>query len=281
MLREQCRGKKVGAGGRICYNQIMKLRKRYSILASAGLALLGAVGGTLWMRHTPEPRYLGVRFGVFLDGYWKDREVRKTGREAVKAMGSSVVPYLLSQMESDPVREFMFRIKPRMPSKIASLFPNQTAYANRRSFAAALLTEAGTNAVGALPRLLEITEAESPDYTHNFVRAVGMLAPGTQYEDRARKLLLRVVTETRGDAELRRMSYRFLGMFGGNEVVPVLIDGLHDRRMVDACIESLVKIGTNAVPELTNIAARESGHIRPAGLVLEKIERKLREDHGR
>ena len=259
----------------------MKLRRRYFILAGAGLALLGAVLGTLWMRHTPEPKYLGVRFGVFLDGYWKDREMRKTGREAVEAMGSSVVPYLVSQMESDPIREFMFRIKPRMPSKIASLVPNQTAYANRRSFAAALLTEAGTNAVGALPRLLEITEAESPDYTHNFIRAIGMLAPGTEYEDRARKLVLRVATEARADAELRRMSYHFLGTFAGNEVVPVLIDGLRDRRMINACIDSLVKIGTNAAPELTKMAARESGHIRPAGLVLVKIERKLREDQGR
>jgi hypothetical protein len=257
----------------------MKLRRRY-FFASAALALLGVVVATLWMRHTPEPRYQGIRFSVFLDEYWKNPEMAKTGRQAVKEMGSSVVPYLVSEMENDPVRDLMFKIKPSMPDKIASVFPDQSVYAKRRTRAAGLLTEAGTNAVSALPRLIEITEAESPDYTHNFIRAIGMLAPGTEYHDRARKLVLRVVTEARSerDSETRRMCYHILGMFGGDEVVPALIDGLRERRMVDSCIESLVKIGTNAVPELKKVAAHESGYVRPAGVALEKIERKIRED---
>jgi hypothetical protein len=172
----------------------MKMRGRYLVFAGAGAALLGAIIVTLWMRHVPEPRYQGIRFGLFLDEYWKNPELRKTARQAVKEMGGSVVPYLLSQMENDPVREFMFRIRPSMPDRIASMFPDQTAYANRRATAAGLLTEAGTNAVSALPRLLAATEAEHPDYTHNYIRAVGMIAPGTEYEDRAREVMLRVIT---------------------------------------------------------------------------------------
>lgn len=261
----------------------MKVRRRYSILAGAGLALLGVVVASLWMRHTPEPRYDGIRFGMILDEYWKNREMRKTARQAMKEMGSSIVPYLVSQIESDPMRELMFRIKPSMPAKISSMLPDPTAYANRRSTAAGLLPEAGTNAVRALPLLLKITEAEGPDFTHNFIRAIGMLAPGTEYEDRARKVILRVVSEARSDRDrgLREMCYHLLGMFDGNEVVAALIDGLRERRMAGACIESLVKVGTNALPELTKVDAHESGYVRPAGLALEKIERKMREDHDR
>jgi hypothetical protein len=260
----------------------MKPRRRYFFVA-AGLALLSVVYATLWLQHTPEPRYQGIRFGVFLDEYWKNREMAKTGREGVKEMGGNVVPYLVSQIEKDPVREIIFTIKPRLPDKISSILPDQRTYRNRRLVAAALLTEAGTNAVRGLPCLLEITEAEGPDYTHNFIRAIGMLAPGTEYEDRARKLMLRVATESRSerDSDTRRMAYHLLGMFGGREAVPVLIEGLRDRRMVDACIESLLKIGPIAVPELTKVAVHESGYVRPAGLVLEKIERKIHEEQER
>ena len=205
--------------------------------------------------------------------------MRRTGWQAVREMSNSVVPYLVSQIEHDPLRELMFKIKPSMPAKISSMLPDPKAYARRRSAAAGLLPEAGTNAVRALQVLLEIAEAEGPEFTHNFIRAIGMLAPGTEYEDRARKVILRVVSEARSDrdSELRRMSYHFLGSFDGNEVVVALIDGLRERRMTGVCIESLVKIGTNALPELTKAAAHESGYVRPAGLALEKIESEIRE----
>lgn len=257
----------------------MKLRRRH-VVAVTGLALMGVLIATLWMRHIPEPSYRGIRFGVFLDAYWKDREMRKTARQAVKEMGSSVVPYLVSQIEKRPVREFMFKLKPSMPDKLGAMFPDQTAYANRKSIAAFLLTEAGTNGVSALPLLLKITEAEGPAFTHNYVRAIGMLAPGTEYEDRARQVILRVATEARSlpDRDLRRMAYHFLGTFRGDDVVAVLIDGLHDRAVAGTCIDSLIRIGTDAVPELTKVAAHERGYVRPAGLALEKIERKMRPD---
>lgn len=51
--------------------------------------------------------------------------------------------------------------------------------------------------------------------------------------------------------------------------------------MVDACIESLVRLGTNAVPELRKAADGETGHIRPATLALQKVEEKIRRDEER
>lgn len=253
----------------------MKMRKRHFVFAGLGIALFVAV--SLWMKHVPEPKYQGVGLGHYLTisrTAPENMRAHREGREAIKAMGASAVPYLERQIEKDPVREVLIRIAPKMPDKVASMFPDRYAYLHRRSTAAALLPQAGTNAVSALPRLLEIAEAESPDYTHNLIRAIGMLAPGTIYEDGARRLILRVVSEARTDREdeLRRMSYHFLGTLGGNEVLPALIDGLKEPKMIDRCIESLVLLGTNAIPLLEKAAEGEKGHIRPATLALEKVQ---------
>ena len=253
----------------------MKVRKRHFVFAGVGIVLFAAL--TLWTNHIPEPKYQGVGLGIYLTttrtapGYMR---AHREGREAINAMGASAVPYLERQIEKDPMREFLIRIAPKMPSKVASMFPDRYAYLHRRSTAAGLLPEAGTNAVSALPRLLAIAEAESPNYTHNLIRAIGMLAAGTEYEDGARRLILKVVNEARSDRdrELRLMSYHFLGTLGGNEVLPALIDGLKEPRMVDRCIESLVRLGTNAIPQLKKVAEGETGHIRPATLALEKVQ---------
>lgn len=235
-------------------------------------------GGVAWLRHTPEPSYEGVRFSVLLDEF-KNPEMRKVAYKGTKELGAEVVPYLVSQFEDDPLRELAFKIRPKMPDKIASMLPDPKVYRNRRNMAAGLLTEAGTNAVRALPRLLAVTEAESPNYTHNCIRAIGMLAPGTEYEERARKLLLKSTVELRQARNFmtRPMVYDLLGSFPADEVVTVLIEGLNEHRLKNACIQSLVKLGTNAVPELRKVAAMEEGHVRPATLVLEKIEKRFAE----
>jgi hypothetical protein len=255
----------------------MKVRKRHYAFTAAGLALF--VGLSWWIKHVPEPKYQGVGLGDYLRRPRtfpppERMQARRDAREAVKALGASAVPYLANQIEKDPLREFLFKIAPKMPAKVASMFPDRFAYSHRRSTAAAFLPEAGTNAVSAVPRLIELAEAESPNYTHNFIRAIGMLAPGTEHEDPARRLILRVIREARTepDNELRRMSYHFLGTLGGDEVLPALIDGLKEPQMVDRCIESLVRLGTNAIPHSKKAAEAETGHIRPATLALEKVQ---------
>jgi hypothetical protein len=237
-----------------------------------------------WMRHVPEPRYKGVGLGQYLRENPRNSQLFREGREAVRELGASAVPYLMSEIEKNPVIEFLLRIGPSMPAKVASIFPNRYDYLNTRSRAAGFLPEAGTNAIKVLPRLLEMAEAEHPNYTHNLIRAIGMLAPGTVHQDRARTLMIEVVKASknnRSESELERMSYHFLGAFGGSEVVRPLIDGLQRPNMVDACIEALKRLGTNAVPDLKKVAEAEAGHIRPATLALEKIEAKVSADSQR
>jgi len=255
----------------------MKVRRRWVMFVLVVVVVSG--GGVAWLRHTPEPSYEGVRFSVLLDE-WKNREMRRVAYKGTKELGAAAVPYLASQFDDDPLRELAFKIRPKMPDKIASMLPDPNVYRNRRNMAAGLLTEAGTNAVRALPRLLAITEAETPNYTHNYIRAIGILAPGTEYEERSRKLLLKVTAEMRLERDLttRRMSYHLLGSFPADEVVMVLIEGLNEHRLKNECIQSLVKLGTNAVPELRKVAALEDGHVRPATLVLEKIEKRFAEN---
>jgi len=215
-----------------------------------------------------------------LDGFWNDREKGRMAHEGTKKLGAAVVPYLASQFDDDPLRELAFKIRPRMPDKIAALLPDPKIFRNRRITAAGLITEAGTNGVLALPRLLAITEAEGPNYTHNFIRAIGSLAPGTKYEERARKLLLKITAEMRHERDLttRRMAYYLLGSYPSPEVTTVLMEGMNEYGVKNASIQSLVKLGTNVVPQLKEVAAEEEGHVRPATLVLEKIEKQLAEN---
>jgi hypothetical protein len=256
----------------------MKVRRRWVMVVLVVVLVSG--GGVAWLRHAPEPSYEGVRFSVLLDAFGTNDEMRRVAYKGTKELGAAVVPYLASQFDEDPLRELAFKIRPLVPDKIAPLLPDPKVYRNRRNTAAGLLTEAGTNAVRALPRLLARTESESPNYTHNFIRAIGMLAPGTEYEERARKLLVKVTVEMRqaSDMATRPMVYSLLGNFPSDEVVMVLIAGLNEHRVLSYSIGSLVKLGTNAVSELKKVAAREEGHIRPATLVLEKIEKRFAEN---
>jgi hypothetical protein len=48
--------------------------------------------------------------------------------------------------------------------------------------------------------------------------------------------------------------------------------------MLGTCLTALVKAGNDAVPALKKLAEKESGHIRPATLALEQIEKKLMEE---
>jgi hypothetical protein len=253
----------------------MKVRRRWVMCVLMAVVMGGT--GVAWLRHTPEPNYEGVRFSVLLDGGIRDHEKWKLAREGTKELGAAVVPYLASQFDNDPLRELAFKVRPKMPNKIATMLPDPKVYRKRRNSAAGLITFAGTNAVRALPGLLALMEAEAPNYTHNFVRAIGMLAPGTKYEERARKLLLNVTTEMRHERDLttRRMAYHLLGSFPSPEVTTALLEGMNEHGVKNACIQSLVKLGTNAVPELKKLAEKEEGHVRPATLVLEKIEKQL------
>jgi hypothetical protein len=252
----------------------MNVRVRVVICGIAALVTVACC--VAWMRHVPEPRYNGIGLGLYLRHNPRNPQLFMDGREAVRALGASAVPYLVSEIEMNPFMEFLLKIAPSMPAKVASLFPNRNDYLNKRLRAAALLPEAGTNAIYVLPRLLQMAEAEHPNYTHNLIRAIGMLAPGTVHEDKARTLMIEVVaTKNSRESELERMSYHFLGVFGGSEVVRPLIDGLRRPNMADACMEALKHLGTTAVPELKKAADVETGYYRPATEALQKLQAKL------
>lgn len=252
------------------------------VVAAMVMSLVMAGGFLAWIRNAPEPMYEGVGLGRYVRDYWKDRELRRNSRAAVKTMGPEAVPYLMKHIQGDPFTDLLIKISPSMPAPIASMFPDARAYRERIYSAAILLPEAGTNALTALPWLLKKTEAQNPNFNHNFVRAIGMLAPGTDSEKRATKLMLEVVRNLEPtNRETRRMAYNYLGELGGEEVVQVLLEGLGDYRVRSSCIEALVRIGTNAAPALKKIAEKEEGHIRPATSALERIEaaRVLKNEH--
>lgn len=254
----------------------MKLRQKLKLTRRRGgifLAVVLAVAfGVFWLFfRVPEPLLDGVGLGQYLaKPIWGGRDARAIF-EGIPKMGQEPVPYLRQKMERNTLLELIIGWRPDLPVRVQAFIPTGGQYNVRRMRAAALLTFAGTNAAKALPTALRILEAdESLIVRQNCLSIVANCAPGTDYEDRAVRALLKAVEEP----ELRSSALFCLGGFTNQWelIVPKLVEGLyqsHSTRL--ACIKALEKIGAPAVPTLRKAAATEGVHVRPAELVLEKL----------
>lgn len=254
----------------------MRITRRAATIVILTLLLLGAAGW--WFVRIPEPAFNGVPLGIYLDTF---RSEPQKAYAAVRALGPSAVPYLVEEMKPDPIFENLNRASPRLPASLQSLLPDHISYLNRRMHASALLGSLGTNAISAVPVLLTINLTNDLLFLSQTVDLIGRLAPGTKYERKAVNALLEAITN--GSAHyngkaLKKAAYQHLGAFtySQEQIIPILVSGLHEPGMSGACIAGLVKFGTNAIPALRNASLSETNHVRPATVALEKIEKNIR-----
>ena len=109
----------------------------------------------------------------------------------------------------------------------------------------------------------------------NGVDLLSRLAPGTAFENRAVDVLLSF--EHIDDSTFKNQLFRCLGSFtnSSQRVMPMLLIGVTNPATFDASLKGLQSFGADAAPALYRMAQRETGHIRPAELALEKIDEGL------
>ena len=258
-----------------------KKAKLKSLLLAGFLLPLLAFGLWFWtVGRVPEPKHNGVGLGHYLTPS-PSIQVYEEGLEMVQELGPRAVPYLLHKTKPDPIIEFLSRFDRgrKLPAPVLRWMQVEQ---NRRTLASAYLSQLGTNALPALPDVVAILERPRVDgVKHNCVNLVGQIAAGTPYEHRAVQAVLRVIEESEfGDT--RRVAYYALGAFTNHsdQTIPALLEGLKHGKMVDNCIEALKRIGQPAIAPLEEAAAKETRHVRPAGLALEKVRQVVAEKEG-
>ena len=248
------------------------------------LALLASIGLVLtlsyWRSYLPEPRHNNIGLNTYLTST-NFEYLAYTGyhpsAQLAKALDPKAATYLAKQMQPNAVYELAFRLAPKFPSAVQPLFPNKAEYQTRRLRASSILSMMRTNAAPALPTLLSLVEKRDPLIEHPCLMLVGTLAPGTTYEERALRMLLRLLEQPRPSSAYnhRKAIYSVLGNFTIrlDEISSVLVHGLREYSTVSPCLDSILKIGPPAIPALREAVKSETNiHVRPAGLALEKIE---------
>jgi hypothetical protein len=220
--------------------------------------------------RTAEPEYKGVG----LSSYLASNNARDYGVaiEAAKAIGPAAVSYLTVKIDRQPLLELLIHLLERLPASFQKLLPSQNTYQVRRMRAASVLAEFGTNAVPALPTALEIIETEGPSAPrYSSIVIVGTCGPDTEYEERALQALLRA-TESPVREE-QKIALTSLGRFTNHlsDVLPVLINGIKVPGLYGSAEAGLKRLGTQAIPTLQELSAKEEGHIRPATAALESL----------
>ncbi len=136
--------------------------------------------------------------------------------------------------------------------------PDQTLQAA----AVAGLKYLGREAAPAVPNLLLLLEDRKAVIRRAAVDALGMIAPGSQYETRTVERLL--VVRNDPDADCRRDIHWGLGFFPdqAHMVLPILMDGLtsSDPIIVNGCLLGLSRLGRAsqpAAPQLKQMATHD------------------------
>ena len=246
----------------------MRLNRKTSLFIAAGIAIVACL--TWWLNHVPEPHVNGIGLGHYMANAPNGRELHS----AVEQLGASAVPYLTEQIKTQPLREALRTFTARVRFQPEFLLADWKQYQQRRTLAAYLLVRLGTNAAASLPVALQIAASpEDPIY----ITALTLLrlAAGTEHESGATHVLLAATLlnrPNRSDAYARHIAYDTLPTFTKHPelVIPALVRSLHEpggfRR-----IDTVVRLGTNAVPYLQIAVKNETNHVMPATVALERI----------
>lgn len=252
----------------------MKKRSRIAL----ALVVLAILAGLAWMLLRPhEPVYEGKRLSVWME----DLDFSKAGtpeytkaHEVIGKIGTNALPTLLR----------MIRMKDESPSvlKLIDLARAQdfikiryTPAANRRSQAAAALSELGPLAADAVPVLLEIYEQNlSPQSQTMCTDVMTWIGPGAKA---AIPALIRGMTNQ--DEDVRCSLLLTLARIHEEPalVVPEIISALHDtnsviRMQAASALEDYAAHARSAVPVLLELVQDENPHVRcNAVFALDKI----------
>lgn len=225
----------------------------------------------LWRYHrVPEPKVNGVGLGVYLADSRAESDLQRIASE----FGPRAVPYLAQQIRRDRAREQIHKAAARLPFEKDLLAADIKNYNRRRFIALHLLYALHTNALSCLPEILEITEnPDDPAFSTALI--ILRIAPGTEHELRALNALVAATTVSRPNRSSsfeRNYAYGLLPYFTAHPdvVIPALVSSLHEPGGYKR-IDSVVRFGTNALPALKEAALRETNHIRPATIALERI----------
>jgi hypothetical protein len=221
----------------------MQIKSIWSACIGLGLALIIVIFLVLGA-GVPEPKCRGVGLSQWLDGTMiaQGRANLRQMLDALDAVDPAAIPWLIQLLESreNIIERLYFRLYMRSGS-LARRLP--------------------------MPR-----HFRSEGARFNGVRLLSRLAPGTEFENSAVRALLSL--EHQGDNGFKNMLFYNLGSFTNfpDRIVPVLLTGVTNPPTFDASVEALKRFGTWASPSLYRMAQSETGHIRPAGLALEKID---------
>jgi hypothetical protein len=236
------------------------------------MVLIGAFAGWYW-NQIPEPEYDGVKLGSCLD--FTTLEAWNHSRMVAKALGSKAVPYLTAVASPPSYFDQKYRaFYMQQPRNRWSFLPSPFVRESRRMRAVALLMETGTNCVPSLPVLINIVRTERRSGPRqNAVNTLGKFAPGTAVESEAFAALKMAAEDGEDDHDFLRLVYYALGSFTNQAdiVAPMLISHLKEPGMFSNCSAGLLKLGIKALPAVRAAASQESGTIRPATVVLEKM----------
>jgi hypothetical protein len=172
-------------------------------------------------------------------------------QEAARVLGAKAVPYLVNVLEREPTRlqRWYSKSQPQFPAGLQKLAPSPRNFDQRRAWAAAALTQAGTNAVVALPLLINVAQ-DDPFFgtRQNAVGTLALVAPGTAYEGEAASAVISRTTDA--NQQLCEHAYNCLGRFTNQmqRVVPILLHGLRNPAVKDNALTGLSWLGTNAMP---------------------------------
>lgn len=248
----------------------MKLNRKSSLLLCAFVAILAFAA---WrFHHVPQPNYHGIGLGDYI--FNPSNTVEHT-HAAVVEVGSIAVPYLIQQMQPEPLRELVHKAARRLTIQPGFLQEDWLAYQRRRTISAFHLVVLGTNSITAVPDALELA-ASPEDPTYYYCLRLLEFAPGTEHETNALNLLLKVCREH--DGTWPQKDPRWLAAYGAlsafhrhpDIVLPIILPLLHEPGGFRH-IESILRFGTNAIPYLQNASASETNYVRPATVALRKL----------
>jgi hypothetical protein len=237
--------------------------------AAAVISILAAF--TWRFFYLPEPTLNGSG----LSAYLASARYQSDFSEVAHAFGPGAIPYLTRQIKRDPWRESFHKATQKLPFGKSFIAADAKSYYQRRYYALYFLFAMGTNAVPALPDILKIAEApDDPLFTTALYTL--KIAPGTEFELPALKALLAATSlydsPARSYTFERNHLYGLVSEFTAHPeiVAPALVASLQAPGGYKR-IDSVVQFGTNALPALKEAALRETNHIRPATIALERI----------
>lgn len=202
-----------------------RTRKSLKVVTLAGLGMLAGSLALLVVR-SGGPTYEGKP-----SSYWERRFPEEGAEEALQAMGSNSVPFLINALRarSSPVSQAYESVRQRLPSMLADRLPAPTFDPELcRAHAATTLSRIGPDAVAAVPALCAALNDPFHGVRNNAIVALGKIAPKTAEAPRAIAALMPATGDTNDIA--RANAYSSLGQFApeATEIIPLLRRGLSD-----------------------------------------------------